>query len=75
MRLGTDRIRSLVGLWGVVCLMLLLGALPSSAQTTVYVDDDNCPGPGTGTQLDPAYEGGPFPFTGTLDRVVITLRD
>jgi arylsulfatase len=29
----------------------------------------------TGTQVDPAYEGGPFPFTGLLDRVIITLRD
>jgi arylsulfatase len=28
-----------------------------------------------GTQVDPAYEGGPFPFTGKLDRVVITLTD
>lgn len=27
----------------------------------------------TGTQVDPAYEGDPFPFTGALDRVVITL--
>ena len=23
------------------------------AQQTVYVDDDNCPGPGSGTDLDP----------------------
>jgi arylsulfatase len=29
----------------------------------------------TGTQVDPAYEGGPFPFTGNLDRVIITLTD
>ena len=29
----------------------------------------------TGTQVDPNYEGGPFPFNGTLDRVVITLTD
>ncbi|GAB5495002.1 MAG: arylsulfatase [Phycisphaerales bacterium] len=29
----------------------------------------------TGTQVDPAYEGGPFPFTGTIDRVRITLLD
>ena len=27
----------------------------------------------TGTQVDPNYEGGPFPFTGELDRVVINL--
>ena len=29
----------------------------------------------TGTKVDPAYEGGPFPYTGTLDRVVINLLD
>jgi arylsulfatase len=29
----------------------------------------------TGTQVDPDYEGGPFPFTGALDRVVITLTE
>jgi arylsulfatase len=28
-----------------------------------------------GTQVDPNYEGSPFPFTGELDRVVITLTD
>jgi arylsulfatase len=27
----------------------------------------------TGTQVDPAYEGNPFPFTGHLDKVTITL--
>jgi arylsulfatase len=29
----------------------------------------------TGTQVDPAYAGSPFPFTGALDRVTITLTD
>jgi arylsulfatase len=29
----------------------------------------------TGTQVDPAYEGSPFQFTGALDKVIITLRD
>jgi arylsulfatase len=29
----------------------------------------------TGTQVDPNYEGSPFKFTGTLDRVFITLKD
>ncbi len=29
----------------------------------------------TGTQVDKAYEGSPFPFEGTLDRVTITLTD
>jgi arylsulfatase len=32
-------------------------------------------GQDTGTQVDPAYAGGPFPFTGALDRVTITLTD
>jgi arylsulfatase len=27
------------------------------------------------TQVDPNYEGSPFPFPGALDRVVITLTD
>ena len=29
----------------------------------------------TGTQVDSDYEGSPFPFTGELDRVTITLTD
>jgi len=29
----------------------------------------------TGTQVDPAYAGSPFPFTGALDKVVITLTE
>ncbi|MGI9666396.1 MAG: arylsulfatase [Acidimicrobiia bacterium] len=29
----------------------------------------------TGTQVDPSYAGDPFPFTGVLDKVVITLTD
>jgi hypothetical protein len=28
-----------------------------------------------GTQVDPNYEGSPFSFLGTLDRVVVTLTD
>ena len=28
-----------------------------------------------GTQVDPAYAGSPFPFSGELDRVTITLTD
>ncbi len=28
-----------------------------------------------GTQVDPNYAGGPFPFNGELDRVIITLLD
>ncbi|MGI9586471.1 MAG: sulfatase-like hydrolase/transferase, partial [Acidimicrobiia bacterium] len=29
----------------------------------------------TGTQVDPTYEGSPFPFTGDLDKVTITLTN
>ena len=29
----------------------------------------------TGTQVYSDYEGSPFPFTGELDRVMITLTD
>jgi hypothetical protein len=37
-----------------VVLALALLALPfGAAAQTAYVDDDNCPGPGTGTSLDP----------------------
>jgi arylsulfatase A-like enzyme len=32
-------------------------------------------GQDTGTQVDPAYAGGTFPFTGALDRVIITMTD
>jgi len=32
-------------------------------------------GQDTGTQVDPSYEGSPFPFTGALDKVIITLTD
>jgi hypothetical protein len=44
--------------WMVLVLVAALGvalvpASPVQAQTTWYVDDDNCPGPGTGTQADP----------------------
>jgi predicted outer membrane repeat protein len=32
---------------------LLLATAAAQAQTTWYVDDDNCPGPGSGTKKDP----------------------
>ncbi len=32
-------------------------------------------GKDTGTQVDPRYQGSPFEFTGTLDRVTVTLTD
>lgn len=39
--------------WGVLCCALLVTAGTVEAQTTVYVDDDNCPGPGSGGSTDP----------------------
>ena len=35
-----------------LCIFLLSASL-TFAQQVVYVDDDNCPGPGSGTDLDP----------------------
>ncbi len=29
----------------------------------------------TGTQVDPTYAGHPYPFSGALDKVVITLTN
>ncbi len=37
----------------LVISLTMVAAVPVMAQTTLYVDDDNCPGPGTGTQADP----------------------
>lgn len=37
----------------VICVALFLATAQVSAQTTWYVDDDNCPGPGAGTEADP----------------------
>ena len=34
-------------------IAVIIPTSPVSAQTTWYVDDDNCPGPGTGTLVDP----------------------
>lgn len=43
------------GLLRIAIVPLVLVCLPgrASGQTTWYVDDDNCPGPGAGTQADP----------------------
>jgi hypothetical protein len=38
---------------GVIALAVATIAVPVQAQTTWYVDDDNCPGPGSGTSGDP----------------------
>ncbi len=39
----------------IAALMFVTALLPTmvAAQTTLYVDDDNCPGPGTGILVDP----------------------
>ena len=39
----------------IVLMLFLVFFLftPAAAQQTLYVDDDNCPGPGTGTPGDP----------------------
>lgn len=44
---------ALAALTVVVLLLAALGSVPASAQKTWYVDDDNYPGPGTGTVDDP----------------------
>ncbi|MHC4521083.1 MAG: hypothetical protein ACYTAS_21020, partial [Planctomycetota bacterium] len=36
-----------------VCLTVAIASALTHAQTTLYVDDDNCPGPGSGTEGDP----------------------
>jgi len=41
---------SQVAIWGCTSLIL---ASPSRGAVTWYIDDDACPGPGTGTQADP----------------------
>lgn len=37
----------------VLLAVLLFSSVPAWAQTTIYVDDDNCPGPGSGAMADP----------------------
>ena len=38
----------------ITAIVFLVFSIPQAdAATTYYVDDDNCPGPGTGTQADP----------------------
>jgi hypothetical protein len=39
--------------WRISLLAGLFLCGPALAQSVVYVDDDNCPGPGTGTEGDP----------------------
>jgi len=47
------KIFSILVALGLVISFSLVSAVPVMAQTTWYVDDDNCPGPGSGTQTDP----------------------
>ena len=47
--------------------MLKMHISTNSLAETFDVGIDN------GTQVDKAYEGSPFPFTGSLDRLTITL--
>jgi len=42
-----------VGSVATALTLLLLAAAPAAAQLTVYVDDDACPGPGSGMPGDP----------------------
>ena len=49
--------------------------MPEMHRSTYSLAETFDVGMDTGTQVDPAYEGSPFPFTGALDRVVITLTD
>ncbi len=37
----------------IACAVIVMVAVTAPAQTTWFVDDDNCPGPGSGTQADP----------------------
>ncbi|MDH3785856.1 MAG: right-handed parallel beta-helix repeat-containing protein, partial [Acidobacteriota bacterium] len=48
--------RSLPGRWLPLAMMLLGCCLVASAQTTVYVDDDACPGSGDGSSGSPYCE-------------------
>jgi hypothetical protein len=48
------RFLKLIGPARLVPILLLLAAfVPAQAQQTVYVDTTNCPGPGTGTSVNP----------------------
>ena len=49
--------------------------MPAMHRSTYSLAETFDVGRDTGTQVDPNYEGSPFPFTGALDRVAITLRD
>jgi arylsulfatase len=49
--------------------------MPAMHRSTYSLAETFDIGRDTGTQVDPAYAGGPFPFKGVLDKVVVTLRD
>ena len=46
--------------------------MPAMHRSTYSLAETFDVGRDTGTQVDPAYAGDPFPFTGALDRVVVT---
>ena len=50
-------------------------AMPQMHISTYSVAETFDIGIDYGTQADPNYEGSPFPFTGELDPVTITLTD
>jgi arylsulfatase len=50
-------------------------AMPDMHISTYSLAETFDVGCDTGTQVDPAYEGSPFPFTGELDRVVVNLTN
>jgi arylsulfatase len=49
--------------------------MPAMHRATYSLAETFDVGRDTGTQVAREYEGGPFPFTGELDRVTFTLRD
>lgn len=50
-------------------------AMPTMHISTYSLAETFDVGIDNGTQVDPSYAGGPFPFEGELDRVIITLTD
>jgi len=49
--------------------------MPQMHRSTYSLAETFDVGLDTGTQVDPNYEGDPFPFTGSLDRVIVTLGE
>ena len=59
MKMHSEKIRHLMAVLLVgLCLALAIGLClapvrPARAQSAIYVDDDTCPDPGAGTEVDP----------------------